>query len=91
MASRRFQVVLLPGSVLPVQPAYAALLEVLSERVEAVAKDLEVYAEDEPPPDFGLGNRRYCRIHSSPAARVPPLAAGGSATAKNAKTLAPSG
>ena len=34
--------------------AYAALLEVLGARVDAVVKDLEVYAEDEPPPDFGL-------------------------------------
>ena len=54
IANRRFQVVLLPGSVLPAQPAYAALLEVLGERVEAVAKELEVYAEYEPPPDFSL-------------------------------------
>jgi pimeloyl-ACP methyl ester carboxylesterase len=40
--------------VLPVELAYAALLEVLGERVEAVAKDLEVYAEDEPPPNYSL-------------------------------------
>ena len=50
----RFQVVLLPGVVLPVQPAYEALLGVLGGRVEAVAKDLELYAEDEPPPDYSL-------------------------------------
>jgi pimeloyl-ACP methyl ester carboxylesterase len=47
-------VVLLPGSVLPAEPAYAALLQVLGEQVDAVAKDLEVYAADQPPPDFGL-------------------------------------
>ena len=46
--------VLLPGSVLPAEPAYAALLQVLGEHVDAVAKELEVYAEDQPPPDFGL-------------------------------------
>jgi pimeloyl-ACP methyl ester carboxylesterase len=54
MATRHL-VVFLPGGVLPVQPAYAALLHVLGERVDAVAKDLEVYSEDRPPTNFGLG------------------------------------
>ncbi len=48
-------VVLLPGVVLPAGPAYAALLGALGDRVDAVAKDLEVYAGDQPPPDFSLG------------------------------------
>jgi len=47
-------VVLLPGSVLPAEPAYAALLEELGARVDAVAKELEVYSDDQPPPDFSL-------------------------------------
>jgi pimeloyl-ACP methyl ester carboxylesterase len=51
----RHRVVLLPGSVLPAEPAYAALLQVLGERVDAVAKELEVYATDQPPPNYGLG------------------------------------
>ena len=46
---------LLPGIVLPAEPAFAALLQVLGERVDAVAKELEVYAADEPPPGYGLG------------------------------------
>jgi pimeloyl-ACP methyl ester carboxylesterase len=50
----RHRVVLLPGGVLPAEPAYAALLQVLGDRVEAIAKDLEVYAGDEPPPGFRL-------------------------------------
>ena len=50
----RFPVVLLPGSVLPAAPAYGALLEALGERVDAVAKELEVYAGDELPADYGL-------------------------------------
>jgi pimeloyl-ACP methyl ester carboxylesterase len=50
----RHRVVLLPGAVLPAEPAYTALLEALGDRVEAVAKDLEVYAGDRPPADFGL-------------------------------------
>jgi pimeloyl-ACP methyl ester carboxylesterase len=48
-------VVLLPGSILPAGPAYAALLGALGDRVDAVAKDLEVYSGDQPPPDFSLG------------------------------------
>jgi pimeloyl-ACP methyl ester carboxylesterase len=50
----RHLVMLLPGGVLPAEPAYAALLQVLGERVNAVAKDLEVYSEERPPPDFSL-------------------------------------
>ena len=51
----RYPVVFLPGGVLPAEPAYAALLQVLGERVDAVAKDLEVYSGDRPPNDYGLG------------------------------------
>ena len=53
----RHQVVLLPGGVLPAEPAYAALLQVLGQRVNAVTKDLEVYSGDQPPPDFSLEHR----------------------------------
>jgi len=52
--SRRHAAVLLPGSVVPAEPAYAALLEVLGDSVTAVAKDLEVYAGERPPPDYSL-------------------------------------
>jgi pimeloyl-ACP methyl ester carboxylesterase len=52
--STRHAVVLLPGGVLPAEPAYAALMQVLGERVDAFAKDLDVYAEDQPPPDYDL-------------------------------------
>ncbi len=47
-------VVLLPGIVLPAEPAYAALRQALGDHVDAVAKDLEVYAADQPPPGYGL-------------------------------------
>jgi pimeloyl-ACP methyl ester carboxylesterase len=50
----RFEVVLLPGGVLPAEPAYAALLQVLGDTVEAVAKDLELYSTDRPPPSYKL-------------------------------------
>jgi len=52
--SARHAAVLLPGGVLPAAPAYAPLLKVLGDRVDAVVKDLEVYAGDEPPPGYGL-------------------------------------
>jgi pimeloyl-ACP methyl ester carboxylesterase len=47
-------VMLLPGSILPAEPAYAALLSVFGDRVDAVAKDLEVYADDRPPSGYDL-------------------------------------
>lgn len=50
----RHAVLLLPGGVLPADPAYAALLHALGARVDAVAKDLEVYAGEQPPSDFSL-------------------------------------
>jgi pimeloyl-ACP methyl ester carboxylesterase len=40
---------------MPAEPAYSALLHALGDRVDAVAKDLEVYSGDQPPPDYGLG------------------------------------
>ncbi len=48
------QAILLPGIVLPAELAYSALLEALGPGVEARAKELEVYADEEPPPDYGL-------------------------------------
>jgi pimeloyl-ACP methyl ester carboxylesterase len=51
MASR---VVFLPGSVLPAQAAYGALVEALGTDVDALVKDLEVYASPEPPPAYTL-------------------------------------
>ena len=46
---------LLPGAVMPAEPAYAALLATLGDRVDAVAKDLEVYSGDTPPSDYSMG------------------------------------
>ncbi|WP_115786921.1 hypothetical protein [Arthrobacter silvisoli] len=46
--------ILLPGSVLPAQPAYGALIEALGPEVHALAKDLELYAGDAPPPGWSL-------------------------------------
>ena len=46
--------ILLPGIVLPAEPAYGALIAALGPDVAAVAKDLEVYATAEPPEDYSL-------------------------------------
>jgi pimeloyl-ACP methyl ester carboxylesterase len=48
------RVILLPGIVLPADLAYAPLIAALGSDVEAVAKDLEVYAPPEPPEDYSL-------------------------------------
>jgi pimeloyl-ACP methyl ester carboxylesterase len=54
-APRRRRTILLPGAVLPAGLAYAALLEAFAgDDVDIVAKDLEVYATDEPPPGYSL-------------------------------------
>jgi pimeloyl-ACP methyl ester carboxylesterase len=47
-------VILLPGVGLPADLAYGALVDALGDEVDAVAKDLELYAGDEPPADFSL-------------------------------------
>jgi pimeloyl-ACP methyl ester carboxylesterase len=49
-----YRAIFLPGSVLPAEPAYGALLAALGSDAEAVAKDLEVYAGAEPPGDYSL-------------------------------------
>jgi pimeloyl-ACP methyl ester carboxylesterase len=47
-------VILVPGAVLPAGLAYPALVDALGPDVNAVAKDLELYASDQPPPDYSL-------------------------------------
>jgi pimeloyl-ACP methyl ester carboxylesterase len=47
-------VLLLPGILLPADVAYGALIAALGPDVEALAKDLEVYASPEPAADYSL-------------------------------------
>ena len=49
-----FRVLLLPGIVLPAEAAYAALIAELGPHIEAIAKELEVYATPEPPELYSL-------------------------------------
>jgi pimeloyl-ACP methyl ester carboxylesterase len=50
----RVPVVLVPGGIMPALLSYGSLLAVLGDGVQAVAKELEVYAGATPPPDYGL-------------------------------------
>lgn len=54
MENGRVLVVFVPGGIMPAGLSYGALLPVLGDEVQAVVKDLEVYAGDTPPPDYGL-------------------------------------
>jgi pimeloyl-ACP methyl ester carboxylesterase len=49
-----FRVILLPGIMLPAGAAYGALIAALGPDVDAVARDLEVYAAPEPPEHYSL-------------------------------------
>jgi pimeloyl-ACP methyl ester carboxylesterase len=47
-------VIMLPGSVLPAELAYGSLVAALALDADIVAKELEVYATQAPPPDYTL-------------------------------------
>jgi pimeloyl-ACP methyl ester carboxylesterase len=49
-----YEAILLPGGVMPAELAYQSLIEELGGDVDAVAKDLEVYAGPEPPVGYTL-------------------------------------
>jgi hypothetical protein len=53
--------ILLPGGVMPADLAYGSLIEQLGDDVDAIAKDLEVYAGPAPPVGYTLITRsRAC-------------------------------
>jgi pimeloyl-ACP methyl ester carboxylesterase len=51
----RPSVLFVPGGILPAALSYGPLLGVFGDEIQAVVKDLEVYAGNTPPPNFGLG------------------------------------
>src|SRR5205823_8886819 len=53
---------------MPADLAYGALLEALGNDVDAVAKELEMYAGPEPPPNYTLENEIDGILHSARAA-----------------------
>ena len=50
------RVLMLPGGVLPADLAYAGLIDALGDDADAVAKDLELYRSEQPPPGWDLGH-----------------------------------
>lgn len=51
---RQPKAILLPGGVLPAEPAYGALVDALGTEVRTIAKELELYAAGGPPPGYAL-------------------------------------
>ena len=62
------EVILLPGGVMPADLAYGALLGVLGDDVDAVAKELEIYAGAEPPSGYTLEHEINGILHSARSA-----------------------
>jgi len=52
--AQRTPAVFVPGVIMPVALSYASLLEAIKDEIQPVLKELEVYAGDTPPPDYGL-------------------------------------
>ena len=48
-------VMFVPGGVMPADLSYGPLLSVVGDQIRPILKDLELYANDVPPPDYGLG------------------------------------
>src|SRR5262245_56342659 len=83
--STRHAVVLLPGGVLPAEPAYAALLTAFGDGVDAVPKDLEVYGDETPPSDYSLDDEvegiiREAAIHEFDRFHLADYSAGGASS-----------
>jgi pimeloyl-ACP methyl ester carboxylesterase len=51
---RTYQVIFLPGIIMPAGLRYQALIQALGDGVHAIAKDLDVYATHAPPPDYSI-------------------------------------
>jgi pimeloyl-ACP methyl ester carboxylesterase len=47
-------VIFVPGGVMPSELAYGPLLSVIGDQFQPIVKELEVYATNAPPPDYGL-------------------------------------
>ncbi len=50
----RERVIFVPGGILPAAIQYGPLLQVLGDEVQPILKDLEIYATETPPADYGL-------------------------------------
>jgi pimeloyl-ACP methyl ester carboxylesterase len=52
--NKRPAVVFVPGGVMPSELAYGPLLSVIGNKIQPILKELEVYATEAPPDDYGL-------------------------------------
>ena len=59
------RVLFLPGSVLPGDLAYSALVAALGDRAESRVKELELYRGDEPPIDYTLDTEVEGILHAT--------------------------
>ena len=73
----RTQAILLPGGVMPAELAYGALLAALGDDVQAVAKELEIYADATPP----AGTRSSTRPTASCGPRTRPASTASTSSA----------
>jgi pimeloyl-ACP methyl ester carboxylesterase len=64
------QAILLPGGVMPAELAYGALLAALGDDVQAVTKDLEIYADAAPPAGYTLQHETDGILRTADAAGV---------------------
>jgi len=47
-------VIFVPGGIMPSELAYGPLLNVIGGQIHPILKELEIYATQTPPPDYGL-------------------------------------
>ncbi len=53
-ANEKPAVIFVPGGITPAEIVYAPLLSVVGDQIRAYPKELEVYAADRPPANYGL-------------------------------------
>jgi pimeloyl-ACP methyl ester carboxylesterase len=53
-SNEELPVVFIPGIVTPAELSYGPLLNVLGDQIRPIVKDLEIYATDAPPSNYGL-------------------------------------
>lgn len=54
MSNKNSVVIFVPGSATPAVIVYGKVIPLISDQFQPVLKDLEVYAADEPPKDYGV-------------------------------------
>ncbi len=68
--SEKPAVIFVPGAIMPSELAYGPLLEVIGNQIQPIVKELEVYATDAPPPNYGLELEVEGIRHAADAASV---------------------